>query len=293
MCSIFCREQDIEDTSITIRQDINTATKEAAQPRAIGAVRVVGHFKNDKSRLANLRQSGALKLLFPRRAFGLEAVMINTAGGITGGDRFSISTEACDSCHMTLTTQAAERVYRAQPGQTGRMDTRLRVGAGARLNWMPQETILYNHCSFQRHLTANLAKDATLLVVEPLVIGRIAMGEVLSNAWFNDCIDIRRDGRRLYYDAVRLHGDITAKLSRPAVANGANAMANLIFTAPNAGRHLTFLRDALPDTGGVSLIGDDLLVLRLLAKDSFVLRKSLLPILDRLTDNGLPLCWRL
>ncbi|WP_246079574.1 urease accessory protein UreD [Parasedimentitalea maritima] len=293
MCSIFCREQGIEETGITIRQDINAATAEAAQPRAIGAMRVVGHLKSGKSCLANLRQSGALKLLFPRRVSGLEAVMINTAGGITGGDRFSISVEAVGNCHMTLTTQAAERVYRAQPGQTGRMDTRLRVGTGARLNWMPQETILYNHCSFQRHLTANLAKDATLLVVEPLVFGRIAMGEVLSNARFNDCIDIRRNGQRLYYDAVRLHGDITAKLSRPAVANGANAMANLIFTAPDAGRHLTFLRDALPDTGGVSLIGDDLLVLRMLAKDSFVLRKSLLPILDRLTDNGLPLCWRL
>ena len=293
MCSIFCREQYIEETGITIRQDINTATAEAAQPRAIGDVRVVGRLKNGKSRLANLRQSGALKLLFPRRVSGLEAVMINTAGGITGGDCFSIAAEAGDACHMTLTTQAAERVYRAQPGQSGRIDTRLRVDAGARLNWMPQETILYNHCSFQRHLTANLARDATLLVVEPLVFGRIAMGEVLSSARFHDCIDIRRDGRRLYYDAVRLHGDISAKLSRPAVANGANAMANLIFTAPDAARHLNFLRTTLPGTGGVSLIGDDLLVLRLLAKDSYVLRKSLLPILDRLTDNGLPLCWRL
>ena len=145
MCSIFCREQDIEETGITIRQHINTATAEAAQPRAIGDVRVVGHLKNGKSRLAHLRQSGALKLLFPRRVSGLEAVMINTAGGITGGDCFSITAEAGDACHMTLTTQAAERVYRAQPGQTGRIATRLRVGAGARLNWMPQETVLYNH----------------------------------------------------------------------------------------------------------------------------------------------------
>jgi len=240
-----------------------------------------------------LRQSGALKLLFPRKVSGLEAVMINTAGGITGGDRFSITAEAGEACHLTLTTQAAERVYRAQPGQVARVDSRLRVGAHARLNWMPQETILYNRCAFQRRLTADLAADAELLVVEPLVFGRIAMGEVLTQAHFLDHIDIRRCGRRLYYDAVKLDGNITAKLARPAVANGAQSMANLIFTAPDAERHLTFIRETLPDTGGVSLIGDDLLVMRLLAEDSFVLRKSLLPILDRLTDDGLPLCWRL
>lgn len=219
--------------------------------------------------------------------------MINTAGGITGGDRFSITAEAGETCQMTLTTQAAERVYRAQPGQVGRMDSRLSVRAGARLNWMPQETILYNNCAFQRRLTADLAEDAELLIVEPLVFGRIAMGETLNDAQFSDRIDIRRSGRRLYYDAVRLDGDISAKLARPAVANGAQSMANVIFTAPDAERHLPFIRDALPDTGGVSLIGNDLLVMRLLAEDSFVLRKSLLPILDRLTDNGLPLCWRL
>jgi urease accessory protein len=219
--------------------------------------------------------------------------MINTAGGITGGDRFSMTAEAGEACHLTLTTQAAERIYRAQPGQVAQVDSRLRVGARARLNWMPQETILYNYCAFQRRLTADLADDGELLVVEPLVFGRIAMGEVLSDAHFLDRIDIRRSGRRLYYDTVKLDGDITAKLARPAVANGAQSMANLIFAAPDAERHLSFIRDALPDTGGVSLIGNDLLVMRLLAEDSFVLRKSLLPILDRLTDNGLPLCWRL
>jgi len=261
------------------------------QPRAVGATRVVAHLKNGKTRLANLRQSGALKLLFPRRPSGFEAVMINTAGGITGGDRFTIAAEAGDACDMTLTTQAAERVYRAQPGQMGRMDTRLRVGSAARLNWMPQETILYNHCAFQRRLTADLAEDAELLIVEPLVFGRIAMGETLTQAHFCDRIDIRRSGQRLYYDAVKLDGDVTARLARPAVANGARSMANVIFTAPDAERHLAFIRDALPDTGGVSLIGDDLLVMRLLAEDSFVLRKSLLRILDRLSDNGLPLCW--
>ncbi len=219
--------------------------------------------------------------------------MINTAGGITGGDRFSIAVEAGDASRLTLTTQAAERVYRAQPGQIARMDSRLNVGSGARLNWMPQETILYNNCAFQRRSTADLAADAELLIVEPLVFGRVAMGETLDSAQFMDRIDIRRSGRRLYYDAVKLDGDITAKLARPAVANGAQSMANLIFTAPDAERHLTFIRDALPATGGVSLIGDDLLVMRLLAEDSFVLRKSLLPILERLTDDGLPLCWRL
>ena len=274
----------------------------ADQPRAVGRAMVSSKRRADGCiALDGLRQSGALKLLFPQGRPPVEAVMVNTAGGITGGDRFAVAATAGADSQLTLTTQAAERVYRAQPDQTGEMITTLDVAGGARLNWLPQETILFQTSSYRRSLRAELAADARLLLVEPLVLGRAAMGEQLTAAQFCDRIEIFRAGRRVYHDAIRLHGDIAAQMARPGLAGvlsaPCGAMATLVLAAPEAEGALDWIRSALPAggtaLGGASLLAADLLHLRLLATDSFVLRQSLLPILDRLTNGGLPRCWRL
>ncbi len=251
--------------------------------------------------LDGLHQSGALKLLFPQGRPPVEAVMVNTAGGITGGDSFTLEAVAGPDSQLTLTTQAAERVYRAQTGQTGRMRSRLSAAKGGTLNWLPQETILFQNSDFNRHLRADLAEGARLLLVEPLVFGRAAMGEQLTSARFQDHIEVFRCGRRIYHDAIRLHGNIAAQLARPGIGGvlsaPCGAMATLLLCAPEAEAACDWIRAALPEgqtaLGGASLLAPDLLHLRLLAVDSFVLRQSLLPILDRLTDGGLPRCWRL
>lgn len=240
-----------------------------------------------------MRQSGAMKLLFPKGRPWLEAVMVNTAGGITGGDRFSVTASAASGSKLTLTTQAAERAYRAQPGETARLETRLAAEDGAALHWLPQETILYDACRYTRSLRADLEQGARFLMVEPLVFGRTGMGETLTRGLFRDRIDIRRGGRRLFFDSTRLEGDIAATLSRSATGGGAAAMACLLLVAPDAETHLNALRDALPGTGGATMLHPDVLYLRLLAEDSFEMRKTLLPVLDHLTGNGLPLAWRL
>lgn len=263
-----------------------------AQPRAVGQVSVVAKPAAGRSALAGLRQSGAFKAVFPRpRGAAIEAILVNTAGGITGGDRFDARIEARAGSQVSVTTQAAERAYRAQPGERGRVANRLSAGPGARLDWLPQETILYDGSALERTLVAELAADARLLLVEPLVFGRAAMGEVLHAAWFRDRIEIRREGVPLYLDAVRFEGDLAARLARPGVAAGAGAMASLVFVAPEAEAHLAALRALMPDTGGVSLLREDVLVLRLLAPDSFALRRALVPALIRLTDNDLPRSW--
>jgi len=242
--------------------------------------------------LKDLRQSGSLKALFPRTSGpDFQAVLVNTAGGITGGDTVEINACATADSHLTLTTQAAERAYRAQPGQTGHLQTRLEVAAGARVNWLPQETILFQGCALRRTLRVDMQADATFLMVEPLVFGRAAMGETLTDASFTDRIEIHREGQLSYLDRVTLQGDIAAQMARPNIANGAGAMASLVYVAADAGAHLAPLRAMLPDTAGASLIGDDLLVLRLLAPDSYLVRQTLIPILNRLTDNNLPRCW--
>lgn len=242
--------------------------------------------------LKDLRQSGALKALFPRtNSNDLQAVLINTAGGITGGDSFRITANAAPNSHLTLTTQTAERAYRAQPDQIGQLHSHLTVGQGARLDWLPQETILFQGCSLQRSLQIDMAADASLLMVEPLVFGRLAMGEVLTDASFTDRIEIRQNGVPLYFDALRLQGDIAARLARPNIAAGAGAMAAVVYVGADAAAHLDPIRAITGDTGGVSLINERLLVLRLLAADSYLLRKDLIPILTLLRNAALPRCW--
>ncbi|TMM51826.1 urease accessory protein UreD [Sulfitobacter sabulilitoris] len=263
------------------------------QPRAIGRARVSSKLHGGASRLDGLHQAGALRLLFPRAADRVEATVINTAGGITGGDRFRIDATAGPGSVLSLSTQAAERVYRAQPGQTGHLTTTLRVGADACLHWLPQETILYDGSALSRRLRVELHTTARLVMVEPVVFGRLAMGETLADLRFDDRIAVSRAGREVYRDGIRLRGDASAELDRPAVAHGARAMASLVYAAPDAGAHVGALRDLIGDRGGVSLLEEALVVLRLLARDAFDLRAALLPVLDRLTAHRLPRCWRL
>lgn len=242
--------------------------------------------------LADLRQSGAMKLLFPRPdSAALQAIVINTAGGVTGGDDFSLNACAEEGAFLSLTTQAAERIYRAQPGQLGKIRNRLRVKAGARLHWLPQETILYDACAVQRRLAVDLDEGASLLLVEPLVFGRAAMGEVLSAINFRDRIEVRRAGRPIYLDAINLEGDASAHLAAPHVAAGAGALATLVYVAPDAEAHLARLRALLPPSAGASLLGPDILVARILASDGFELRRSLIPILRHLSADALPRSW--
>lgn len=160
------------------------------QPRAIGALRLSARRRPEGTRLMGLRQSGALRALFPRRGgAALEAIVVNTAGGVTGGDRLAVEAAAEDGAHLTLTTQAAERAYRAQPGSTGIVRNTLRLGGRARLAWLPQETILYDGCAMSRTLGVEMARDAAFTMVEALVFGRAAMGETLRGAWFRDRVD--------------------------------------------------------------------------------------------------------
>lgn len=221
----------------------------------------------------------------------MEAVFLNTAGGVTGGDRFSLSMDAAPGTTLTTTSQACERIYKAQPGQCGLVDNRLQIASRARVNWLPQETILFNQSALDRRLSIEMADDATLLMVEPLVFGRAAMGETLTDIRFRDRIEIRRGGVPVYLDAVRLDGDAHSHLARPFIAAGAQAMASLVYVCDDAESQLTFVRSVLPQTAGASLIGDGVLVVRLLAEDSFELRQTLLPLLTRLIGGALPRCW--
>lgn len=246
----------------------------------------------ERSVVDRLYQAGSARCLFPRGdGRRLNAVFLNTSGGVTGGDRMRFSAQAGRGSSLTVTTQACERAYKAQPGEIGRVRNALSIEDGARLNWMPQETILFEGSSLDRCLRIDMQGRARLLMVEPLVFGRAAMGETLHDCRFRDRIEITRNARPIYMDAMRFQGDVTAHLARANIAGGAGAMANVVLIDPTAQRHLDPVRSLLPDTAGASLLAEDILVARVLATDSFTLRKALLPVLSLLNDTEIPRCW--
>ncbi len=270
----------------------DSPTPVPGQPRARGRIALSLCRSARGTEIARLHHSGAMKALFPREGgTGLRAVLINTAGGVTGGDSLGCRIRAGAGTSATITTQGAERAYRALPGQSAMVDNRLRLDAGARLRWLPQETILFRGASFRRRLLVEMAEDAALLLAEPVVFGRAAMGERLEEAAFEDRLEIRRNGRLIWLESLRMHGDIAARLARRYLAGGAGAMAGLVYVAPDAPLQLERLRALLPETAGASMPAPDMVILRLLARDGYLMRRALIPILALLTDDDLPRSW--
>lgn len=263
-----------------------------AQPRARGAARLSVKPHDGRTVLDRLYLDGSMKLLFPRSPGpALTAVLLNTAGGITGGDRFDVDVDARPGCHVVVTTQAAERAYRAQPGETGRVSTCLRLHPGARIDWLPQETLLYEECALDRRLSVEMAANARFLFCEPVVFGRQAMGETLSGGLFHDQVELRRDSELVFADRTRLSGPIAGTLSGRATAGGAGAMASVLLASPDADRFLAPARAVLPATAGASLVRPGLLYARILATDSFELRRTLHPLIALLSGDRLPRTW--
>ena len=263
--------------------------------RARGTLNIIAaSASGDQSRLTNLRQQGSYRAIFPRPIKGtIDAVIINTAGGITGGDSFSTKVTANNHAKISVTTQAAERIYRATDEIAGSMQTRLKVKSNAQLYWMPQETILFEGSRLHRRLEVEVARDSKFLMVEPIVFGREASGEILNFCSLDDRVCITTEGTPLYVDSIKFNGDVAFILKRPAVAAGAGAMVSIVLVDQMAKAMIDGVRALLPTSGGASLLADNILVIRLLCSDSFALRTALLPILTHLTHNAVPKNWRL
>ena len=272
-------------------QDLTPLTLSQTQPRAQGAARLTVKARDGRSVISRLHQQGSLKTLFPRTdGAALTAVLLNTAGGITGGDRFDLRLRAEPETALTVTTQAAERAYRANEG-VGCVCTGIQIGSGARMDWLPQETLLYDHSALRRSLDITLEPDAICLLVESLIFGRAAMGETVRTLSLDDRITLRRNGKIAFADRTLLKGDARATLAGAATGAGAGAMASLVFTAPGAADKLDGARERLPASGGISNPAPDVLFARLLAPDGFALRQSLIPLIAYFRSDPLPRPW--
>ncbi|MCJ2085315.1 urease accessory protein UreD [Methylobacterium sp. E-005] len=196
------------------------------------------------TRIVDLAESGPSRLRFPRGAGALEAVLVNTAGGVACGDAFAIALELAPSSDLVLTTTAAEKIYRSD-GPVSRIENRLTLEAGARLAWLPQETILFDEARVCRRFEADLAPGAALLAVEIIAFGRAARGERITAGLFRDAWRVRRAGRLAYADTFAVEGAISDLLARPAIGGGARACATLLDVSDGAEARLEEARALL------------------------------------------------
>jgi urease accessory protein len=255
------------------------------------------HVKHDgtASRLSRLHQEGAAKIRLPHRTSpALEAILINTAGGLTGGDRISWSVEADAGASVVVTTQACEKLYRASYGHA-EATCSIKAGAGAHVAWLPQETIAYNGSAFSRRLDVDLHGDASAMILEATMFGRKAMGEAVTHARFRDRWRVRCDGRLIHAEHFCIGPDVAHQLERTAVTGGGAAVATLLMVGADCEERLDAVRDVIGDAGSASawsVSGTGKLLARLVAVDSYSLRARLVPLLMMLNGQaGLPKTW--
>ena len=251
--------------------------------RSLGEVKVSFKRRADRTALATVHQSGCCKARFPvpEPSAWPEAVLINTAGGLTDGDRISVKAGWRSHAQATITTQAAERIYRSRGGPA-RIRNKLSIAANATAFWLPQETILFDGGQFERTFDADIADGGRLLACESTVFGRSAMGETVKSGLLLDKWRVRYASELVFADGLRLDGDIVRRLERPALMHGATAIASIVLVDEDAGRVIEPLRSVLHATrsvSGCSSVGP-VVVIRLLAGSGADLRRDLVLILQ-------------
>ncbi len=289
-------EANVQHTPTRVMQRTHGQGRISAKP---------GH--DGKSRIDTLFQEGAARIRVPDHLGrdDLEAIIINTAGGVTGGDDLSWNASAGPRTHLTVTTQACEKVYKADNGVAA-VGVRLNVGPEAKLHWLPQETILFDKARLSRSIQAEVAPEASLLLVEPVIFGRQAMGETVRSGLWRDQWRITHNGKLIHAENVRLSGEIAENLDSIAGLNGHTALATALLVGNHAegklegARHL--LNAAPGCVGGAScwtVAGTSKLVARLAAPYGYALRQALIPLINHLaaspsqTTASVPKIWSL
>jgi urease accessory protein len=263
-----------------------------AANRAVGKIALTVRKSAGITQRSLTREEGSLRVRFPgARAMELEAVIVNTAGGMAGGDRYDLDMTVEPEARLLVSTAAAEKIYRTIEPATV-VDVKLAVGAGGRLAWLPQETILFDRSRLRRSIEIDLAEDAQLLLAEAIVFGRTGMGESVDDSSVRDRWRLRRDGQLIHAEAMRLDGAVAAKLGEPAVAKGGVAIA-AVMIVPGDEAAVTCVRALEKKFRGEVGVSawNGLAVVRFCAADGAALRRDLVAVLSALRGGRLPHCW--
>jgi urease accessory protein len=263
-----------------------------AANRAIGRVALEAKWAEGATRRGRVHEQGAWRLRCPGPPAGeLEAMIVNTAGGMAGGDRLALDFAVGPGARLLVTSAAAEKVYRTL-GSESIITAKLDVAAGGELAWLPQETILFDRARLRRTIEVDLAADARLLLAEAVILGRSGMGETVAEGLWLDRWRVRRAGTLLHAETVRLDGNVAVKLAQGAVANGGVAMATVL-CVPGDETIVVAARAASQNCRGEVGVSawNGLAVVRLVAADGAALRHDLACILTTIRGGRLPRLW--
>ena len=207
----------------------------SAEDRTSGCAEVAFTNRDGATRLAHLFERNPLRVLFPKVDDLPTAVLMTTSGGLVAGDRIDVAVMVGEGAAAHLTASAAEKIYRST-GPVTQIAQRLVVDAGAWLEFLPPETILFDNAKLRRVTRVELADGGGLLGGGIIVFGRIAMGERFSTGLLNERWEVHRNGRLVWGDALHLAnspwGDVAATMADPACFAGAEACATLILAPP-------------------------------------------------------------
>jgi urease accessory protein len=263
-----------------------------AANRARGAVRFDVAGIDGVTRRRELHEAGSLRVRFPSpEDEWLSAVLVNTAGGIAGGDRFDIDIASGEAARLTVTTAAAEKIYRAG-GPAAELNVRLKAEGRSHLSWLPQETILFDRARIRRRFEIDLSESASLLLCEIVVFGRVAMGERIQAGEFVDRWRLRRGGKLVFAENIRLDGDIGSKLASPAVAKGGVAIGMALIVPGDEAlvERIRGVSDAFGGEVGISA-WNGFAMARFCAQDAARLRADMMAVLSRASGSALPRLW--
>lgn len=261
-----------------------------AANRAVGSLSFEVKNVAGKTRRGRLHEAGSLRVRCPGApAAELEAVLINTAGGVAGGDRFALDITAGEDTRLVVTTAAAEKVYRTL-GPHSTIDVKLTVASGSMLSWLPQETILFDRARLSRTIEADVAADARLFIAEAIVFGRSGMGETVEQGALIDRWRVRRAGKLVYAETVRLDGAVASVMEQPAVAKGGVAIATVLIVPGDDSvvAAIRALQDRFSGEVGASA-WNGIAAVRLVAPDGAALRRDLIHVMT--TVRALPRIW--
>ncbi|MBA1156474.1 urease accessory protein UreD [Microvirga mediterraneensis] len=273
-----------------VSQSVSQQRQRAVGRVAFGAVGLDG-----RTRPMRIEESGSMRIRLPKgQGSGLDAVLVNTAGGIACGDRFSVQVEVRSGATVTVATPAAEKVYRSD-GPVAELVVDLKVAVEARLDWLPQETILFDRARLRRSLSVEMAENASLTLFEAVVFGREARAERIVDGLFEDRWRVRRGGRLVYADTLRLDGPIDDLLQKPVVGRGARVFATMIHAAPDAEARLDAAREHLSSVAdgcdAAASAWNGLLAVRFCAMKVEALRSAAIPFLLAFRGEPLPRVW--
>ena len=263
-----------------------------AANRARSRVSLIVADHDGVARPRRLAEDGSLRLRFPAACAGAqEAVLVNTAGGIAGGDRLTIDFALEERTRLVVTTASAEKMYRSD-GAPATLAVTAALAEGAELTWLPHETILFDRARLVRSFDIALAPTARLLFAEAIVFGRSAMGETVREGLFADRWRIRRGGRLIFAEGVRLDGAIAERLAETAVAAGQVALATVLAVPGDvaAAEAVRALAGAFRGEVGISA-WNGMALARLAAPDGAALRHDLTLLLAALGRAPLPRLW--